>query len=76
MFTASAAGHEEGEAWLPLVVDCRVCQTTHALAISDRRRCPFEGSQRASLAPSQRQPVLPSDSKAGTTDCLTGRFLR
>jgi hypothetical protein len=76
MSTASSASHDEGEAWLPLVVDCEVCETTHALAIGDRRACPFEGSQRASLAQGRRQPIPISDGKAGATDRLTSRFLR
>ncbi len=73
---ASSARHARDEAWLPLVVDCRVCETTHAFAIDDRRGCPFEGSHRASLALSRNQPLPLPDSEAGTTDRLTGRFLR
>ena len=65
MFTASAAGHEEGEAWFPLVVDCRVCETTHALAIGERCGCPFEGSHRASLVPTRHELIPSSDVKAG-----------
>jgi hypothetical protein len=76
MSTASPAGHEEVETWLPLVVDCGVCETTHALALGDGRACPFEGSHRASPAPSRRQLVPPSDGEAGTTDRRAGRFLR
>jgi hypothetical protein len=76
MSTASSAGHEEGKAWLPLVVDCGVCETTHALAIGDPRGCPFEGSHRASPAPGRPQPIPITDSAAGTTSRLTGLFLR
>jgi hypothetical protein len=76
MSTASSAGHGERDAWLPLVVDCGVCETTHALASGDPRGCPFEGLHRASLAPGPHQPVLPSDTSTGGTDRLTRRFLR
>jgi len=76
MSRASSAGHEEGEAWLPFVVDCVVCETTHALTGGDRRACPFEGSQRASLAPGRRQLVPLSEGKTGTTDRPTAPFLR
>ena len=76
MPASSSASHGEGEAWFPLVVDCGVCQTTHALAVGDRRGCPFEGSQRALPAPSRRPPVTVSDNTAVTRDRLTSRFLR
>jgi hypothetical protein len=76
MSTASSAGHEEGEAWLPLVVDCGVCETTHALAGGDRRACPFEGSQRARLYASGHGPFSLSDSEAVKPDPVTGRVFR
>ena len=61
---ASSAGHEEGETWLPVVVDCGVCETTHAL---DGRGCPFEGSRRASFVAIRNRPVPVSDIAAGAT---------
>ena len=75
MPTPSSTGHDASEAWLPLVVDCVVCETTHALVIGHRRGCPFEGLHRASPTPGRHRPIPPSDSTSATTP-LTGRFLR
>jgi hypothetical protein len=78
MLTARPAGREDGEAWLPLVVDCGVCETTHAL---DGRGCPFEGSRRALLAArrdggvgarSGDHAVLALDIRDGGTEPLVG----
>ncbi len=76
MATARSASQGEREAWLPLVVDCEVCETTHAVAIGDRRGCPFEGLQRTSLAPYRRPPIQPSDGNGSIAERLTGRLLR
>ncbi len=76
MSTASSAGHEEGEAWLPLVVDCEICETTHALAVGARRVCPFEGSERASVSRSGDPTVALLDGRAARVDHVTGRVVR
>ncbi len=76
MSTASSAGHGESEAWLPLVVDCGVCETTHALAVGDRRACPFEGSERASLARGGDRTVALLEGRAARVGRVRDRVVR